>query len=203
MCIRDRNNTGRFKNSIAGVVPLKPMDRLSLDNSILNILTILLGSFLITLLAQISIHLPFSPVPITGQTMGVLLVGALLGSRMGTLSVCTYILKGAIGFPVFAGFKGGIMVLLGPTAGYIYGFIPAVLIMGWATENGITSRFYLSLFFCVVASFLILLLGTLYFLIFNMSFSDARTIGLYPFILGDFFKSLAVAVILTGIARKA
>ena len=197
------NNTGRFKNSIAGVVPLKPMDRLSLDNSILNILTILLGSFLITLLAQISIHLPFSPVPITGQTMGVLLVGALLGSRMGTLSVCTYILKGAIGFPVFAGFKGGIMVLLGPTAGYIYGFIPAVLIMGWATENGITSRFYLSLFFCVVASFLILLLGTLYFLIFNMSFSDARTIGLYPFILGDFFKSLAVAVILTGIARKA
>ena len=197
------NNTGRFKNSIAGVVPLNPMDRLSLDNSILNILTILLGSFLITLLAQISIHLPFSPVPITGQTMGVLLVGALLGSRMGTLSVCTYILKGAIGFPVFAGFKGGIMVLLGPTAGYIYGFIPAVLIMGWATENGITSRFYLSLFFCVVASFLILLLGTLYFLIFNMSFSDARTIGLYPFILGDFFKSLAVAVILTGIARKA
>ena len=197
------NNTGRFKNSIAGVVPLKPMDRLSLDNSILNILTILLGSFLITLLAQISIHLPFSPVPITGQTMGVLLVGALLGSRMGTLSVCTYILKGAIGLPVFAGFKGGIMVLLGPTAGYIYGFIPAVLIMGWATENGITSRFYLSLFFCVVASFLILLLGTLYFLIFNMSFSDARTIGLYPFILGDFFKSLAVAVILTGIDRKA
>ena len=197
------NNTGRFKNSIAGVVPLKPMDRLSLDNSILNILTIFLGSFLITLLAQISIHLPFSPVPITGQTMGVLLVGALLGSRMGTLSVCTYILKGAIGFPVFAGFKGGIMVLLGPTAGYIYGFIPAVLIMGWATENGITSRFYLSLFFCVVASFLILLLGTLYFLIFNMSFSDARTIGLYPFILGDFFKSLAVAVILTGIDRKA
>ena len=197
------NNTGRFKNSIAGVVPLKPMDRLSLDNSILNILTILLGSFLITLLAQISIHLPFSPVPITGQTMGVLLVGALLGSRMGTLSVCTYILKGAIGLPVFAGFKGGIMVLLGPTAGYIYGFIPAVFIMGWATENSITSRFYLSLFFCVVASFLILLLGTLYFLIFNMSFSDARTIGLYPFILGDFFKSLAVAVILTGIDRKA
>ena len=197
------NNTGRFKNSRAQVISLKPVNKLSLDNSMFNILSILFGAFLIALLAQISIHLPFSPVPITGQTMGVLLVGALLGSRMGTLSVCTYILKGAIGFPVVAGFKGGIMVLLGPTAGYIYGFIPAVFIMGWATENGITSRFYLSLFFCVVASFLILLLGTLYFLIFNMSFSDARTIGLYPFILGDFFKSLAVAVILTGIDRKA
>ena len=197
------NNTEHFKNSRARVISLKPVDKLSLDNSILNVLNILLGSFLIALLAQISIHLPFSPVPVTGQTVGVLLVGAFLGSRMGTFSVCAYILEGAIGFPVFAGFKGGIMVLLGPTAGYIYGFIPAAFIMGWVTENGITSRFYLSFFFCIVASFLILLLGTLHFLIFNMSFFDARTIGLYPFILGDLFKSVAVAAILTGIDRKA
>ena len=197
------NNTVHIKNSRAEVISLKPMDKLSLDNSMFNILTILFGSFLIAVLAQMRIHLPFSPVPITGQTVGVLLVGALLGSRMGTLSVCAYILEGAIGLPVFTGFKGGIMVLLGPTAGYIYGFLPAAFIMGWVTEKGITSRFYLSLFFCIVASFLVLLLGTFYFLIFKMSFSDAKTIGLYPFILGDLFKSVAVAVILIGIDRKA
>ena len=150
------NNTERLKNSQVRVISLKPVDKLSLDNTLFNILSILFGSFLIALLAQMSIHLPFSPVPVTGQTVGVLLVGAFLGSRMGTFSVCAYILEGAIGLPVFTGFKGGIMVLLGPTAGYIYGFLPAAFIMGWVTEKGITSRFYLSLFFCIVASFLVL-----------------------------------------------
>ena len=70
------NNTVHIKNSRAEVISLKPMDKLSLDNSMFNILTILFGSFLIAVLAQMRIHLPFSPVPITGQTVGVLLVGA-------------------------------------------------------------------------------------------------------------------------------
>ena len=196
------NNTEHIRNTRVGSIFLNPIGNLSLDSSIFNISAILIGSFLIAILAQINIPVPFSPVPITGQTAGVLLVGALLGPRMGTLSICAYMLEGALGLPVFTGFKGGLIVFAGPTAGYLWGFIPAAFIMGRAAESGFTSRLTLSLLFCTAASLLILCLGTLYFLIFQINISDAIKIGFYPFLFGDIVKSAVVAMILAGIERK-
>ncbi len=83
-----------------------------------------------------AIQLPFSPVPITGQTMAVLLVGALLGSRRGALAVLAYIAEGLAGLPVFAGGAAGLARLFGPTGGYLVGFVAAAFLVGWLAERG-------------------------------------------------------------------
>src|SRR4030067_464514 len=88
------------------------------------------GSLLIGLAAQIQVVLPFSPVPVTGQTFAVLLLGALYGSRMGPATVATYLAMGGLGLPVFAGGAAGMARLLGPTAGYLVGFILAAWVVG-------------------------------------------------------------------------
>ena len=89
------------------------------------------ASLLIALAAQVAIPLPFSPVPVTGQTYAVLVVGAALGSRLGALSVALYVAEGVLGLPVFApGGAPGIARLLGPTGGYLVGFVGAAFVVG-------------------------------------------------------------------------
>ncbi|MBD3274481.1 MAG: biotin transporter BioY, partial [Candidatus Marinimicrobia bacterium] len=95
-----------------------------------DISLVLGGSLFIALLAQLAVHLPFSPVPITGQTLGVLLAGALLGKIRGTMTVLAYLTEGVSGLPVFAGATAGPAVLLGPTGGYLIGFIFAAYLTG-------------------------------------------------------------------------
>jgi len=93
-------------------------------------------SLLIALSAQVAIPLPFSPVPVTGQTLTVLLTGALLGRVRGVLSVLAYLAQGIGGLPVFAGGTGGVIHLAGPTGGYLAGFVPAVYLTGLLAERG-------------------------------------------------------------------
>lgn len=104
-----------------------------MENSTKKLTRVAFFTALIAVLAQISI--PFYPVPFTGQVFGVFLAGILLGSRAGLLSVLTYLLIGAAGFPVFAMWRGGIQVILGPTGGFLLGFIPAVYILGKLTGD--------------------------------------------------------------------
>ena len=104
---------------------------LKVDKPIINILSIIFGSILLGILAQISIWIPFSPVPITGQTLGVLIIGGILGSKRGALTVLLYLLEGASGLPVFANMKAGAHVLVGPTAGYLWSFIFAAYLTGF------------------------------------------------------------------------
>ncbi|MBT4555646.1 MAG: biotin transporter BioY, partial [Candidatus Marinimicrobia bacterium] len=96
---------------------------LTLDDNTANIFSILLGSLFIAVMAQISIPIPFSPIPITGQTIAVVLLGGLLGARHGAMAVLAYLIEGAIGLPVFAQMKAGVLVLVGPSAGYLWGFV--------------------------------------------------------------------------------
>ena len=161
-----------------------------------NVIGIFLGSLLIAMLAQISIHIPFSPVPITGQTIGVLLVGVLLGSRKGLLSVATYISEGALGLPVFAEMSAGLPVLLGPTGGYIISFIPAVLFIGYLTERNFTKNIIPSFISCILATFLILVLGTLFLSLF-FGLKDSFRMGFYPFIFVGIMKSFISAITIT------
>ncbi|HEV8479600.1 MAG TPA: biotin transporter BioY, partial [Candidatus Eisenbacteria bacterium] len=88
----------------------------------LNLVLIGLGSLVVAVAAQIAIPLSWTPVPITGQTLGVLLVGASLGWRRGALSLGLYLAEGACGLPVFAGGAAGVVHLMGPTAGYLWSF---------------------------------------------------------------------------------
>ena len=100
-----------------------------------NTILIFAGSLLIALTAQLAIPVAGSPVPATGQTFGVLLVGMALGSRRGALAVIAYLAEGALGAPVFA-LGTSAPALVGPTAGYLYGFVPAAFLVGYLAENG-------------------------------------------------------------------
>ena len=152
------------------------------------------GSAFIAVSAQLSLRLSFSPVPITGQTLAVLLVGALLGSRRGVLSVMTYLSQGIIGLPVFAGGMGGVGHLLGPTGGYLVGFVGAAYVTGKLAERGWNSR--------TGTTVLAMLLGNVVLYIFGLSWlsiyvgaAKVLQLGLQPYVPGDIAK-LAVAAML-------
>jgi biotin transport system substrate-specific component len=94
------------------------------------------GVGFLAMAAQAAVPVPFSPVPVTGQTLAVLLVGALLGPRRAGLCLMAYLAEGAAGWPVFAGGMAGPAVLTGPTGGYLIGFLPAACLTGWLAERG-------------------------------------------------------------------
>ena len=167
----------------------------------INIFLIILGSLFIAILAQISIPLPFSPVPITGQTVGVILVGALLGANRGALSILCYLLEGASGMPVFAQMKSGLHILIGPTAGYLWGFILAAFLIGYLSEKRFTHSFHLCFLSCLVTTLLILITGTTYLASFSSNFNEALIMGFYPFIVGGLVKSAICTMILISIRK--
>lgn len=177
----------------------RPQDR---DRTWLyNTLLILGGSLLIAGAAQIAIPLlPFSPVPITGQTFAVLLMGATLGSKRGALCVLTYLTQGAAGLPVFTGAGAGIATLAGPTGGYLVGFMFAAYLTGWLAERGWDRR--------LQTNFLAMVLGNLVIYTFGLAwlgvlvgYDKVLTLGLWPFIPGDLLK-LAIATGLLPFAWK-
>jgi len=173
---------------------------LEIDDNTANIFSILLGSLLIAVLAQVSISVPFSPVPITGQTIGVVLVGGLLGARRGAMAVLAYLMEGAMGLPVFAQMKAGAHVLVGPTAGYLWGFVFAAFLIGYLAEKGWTIKPAFSFLSCFAATTLILVLGTLY-LATLVGFNEALVMGFYPFLVGDVVKSTVCAGLFTGVRK--
>lgn len=148
------------------------------------------GSLLIALAAQVAIPLPF--VPITGQTYAVLVVGAALG-RLGAASVALYVLEGAAGLPVFApGGAPGLARLLGPTGGYLIGFVAAAFVVGWLVERGWDRRLLATLAAMLAAEVAIYAFG----LAWLARFVPAERVldaGLTPFIGGDLVKVLLAA----------
>lgn len=176
---------------------------ISIDTPIAKIAAVLVGSLIIAALAQISIPVPFSPVPITGQTIGVILVGGILGAKRGAFAVMAYLAEGASGLPVFAEFKAGAQVLVGPTAGYLWAFIPAAYLTGYCAEKGFTLKPVTSFLTCFGSTTLILLSGTAFLTLFNFGFNEALLIGFYPFLVGDVVKSALCAAILTGVRKAA
>ena len=156
------------------------------------------GSLVVAMSAQVAIPLPFSPVPISAQTLAVLLMGALLGSRRGALCLATYVLEGAAGLPVFAGGRGGIVHLLGPTGGYLVGFIAAAFAVGLLAERGWDRR--------VSTTLLMMLLGNALIYVFGLPWlarfvggERVLALGLLPFIPGDLLKlTLSAALLPSG-----
>ncbi|UCD70867.1 MAG: biotin transporter BioY [Syntrophobacterales bacterium] len=145
--------------------------------------------------AFIRIPLPFTPVPLTLQTLFVLLSGALLGRRFGPLSQGGYVFLGSFGVPLFAG-GGGFLHILGPTGGYLIGFIVASWIVGRLLDSGKGLFFTRILLVMAFASLVIYLLGALHLaLVVNVGFRKAIFMGVLPFIPGDTLKLLAAALL--------
>src|SRR6266567_7188668 len=109
-------------------------------SSVLDVLWVVGFTLLTVALAQIRIQFPGMPVPLTGQTFGVLLSGAVLGSRRAFSSQALYLFAGAMGLPVFAGGGFSFAYLLGPTGGYLWSFPLAAALMGWLVEHGAGRR---------------------------------------------------------------
>ena len=147
------------------------------------------------LAAQIRIPLPFTPVPVTGQVLAVLLSGVMLGSIYGGLSQVFYILFGVIGIPWFNGFSGGFSVISGITGGYIIGFIPAALMIGWLTDRyNITKKFHFQMLLMAIGIGIIYAIGALQFsLVMNTSLSNTLKMAVIPFIPVDLIKAVIAA----------
>ncbi len=150
------------------------------------------GSLFVALLAQVTIPLPFTPVPITGQTYAVLLVGAALGSRRGALSMALYLLQGGIGLPFFAGGATGWSRVLGPSGGYLLSFVLVTFVVGWLAERGWDRRFSKCLLAMLVGETIIYGIGLPRLATF-VGTERAVALGLLPFIPGDIIKLLLAA----------
>lgn len=173
--------------------PLVFADQIFKQNSLLkDALLIIGGSLLVALAAQISI--PLQPVPITGQTFGVLLIGMLLGPWRGAAALMLYLAEGALGLPFFAGGTGGYAILTGATGGYLIGFVFAAFVTGWLAQLGWDRNFFKTALI-MLAGNIILYVPGLIWLGTVLPDTDALQIGLIPFIPGDLFK-LAVATAL-------
>jgi len=138
--------------------------------------------FLIAVSAQFRVHLPFSPVPITAQTLTVLLAGGLLGTKRGYLAILVYLLLGSLGWLPFAGGS-----LLGPTGGYLIGFVAAAFFVGTFTSLGWTKRWWSTLIVLCLGNSIIYLFGIAW-LSFFVGWRSVLSLGLYPFIVGDVLK---------------
>jgi biotin transport system substrate-specific component len=165
-------------------------------------LLVVVGAGLVAACAQISIHLGFTPVPITGQTFAVVLVGASLGSLLGSASLLLYLLVGLAGAPVYSEHKHGWDVVSGSSGGYLVGFIVAAALIGWLSERGWDRRLSSSVSAMLTGNVVIYVFGLLWLHHwlgahdFGQSWNTTLVDGLYPFVLGDLIKLYLAAAAL-------
>jgi biotin transport system substrate-specific component len=146
------------------------------------------------------LHIPVGPVPIVLQNLFVLLAGLLLGPRWGLASIGVYVLVGACGLPVFAGGKGGLAALAGPTGGYLAGYVLAALVVGWVAQHG-PRRLLWDALAVIVGTLVIYGCGIPWLkLVTSWSWGKTLMVGLTPFVLGDAVKATA-AVMLARVLR--
>lgn len=139
--------------------------------------------------AQLSV--PLWPVPITGQTLAVLVVGSALGARRGALSMVLYVLLGLVGLPVFADGTSGAGVLLGPSGGYLLGFVAAAAVVGWVAERFGDRRFTAALLSFVLGTVVTFAAGMVWLAVsLGLDLQHTLEYGLYPFVVGGVAKAL-------------
>ena len=148
---------------------------------------VLFASLFIGLCAQIRIPLFFTPVPLTGQTFAVILVGALLGSRKGAFAALCYLVEGAAGMPVWAGGSAGLLNLLGPTGGYLFLYPLQAFFIGYCLEKLSFNFFKIFAIFSLLCC-IQLALGSLW-LGYFVGFSNCFAMGFIPFINIELFKT--------------
>ncbi|HEV2177999.1 MAG TPA: biotin transporter BioY [Terriglobia bacterium] len=169
----------------------------------LDVVWVIGFSLLTALLAQVRIPLPFTPVPLTGQTFGVLLAGAVLGSRRGFICQTLYLAAGAGGLPVFAGGAFSLAYMLGPTGGYLWSFPLAAGLLGWLIEAGAGRRIWKLGAVLGFTTGVILVSGALWLAVSRgLGVHQAALLGVYPFLPGEALKVALVMSSLPAILRR-
>ena len=163
-----------------------------------RIALVIAGSALIALSAHIKV--PFYPVPVTMQTMVILLIGMTYGSRLGALTVMAYLAEGAMGLPVFAG-GAGIAYMAGPTGGYLFGFLVSAFVLGALAERGWGKTWQTTAAAMVIGNLVIYTFGVMWLSNIVGSFDKGIQFGLLPFIYGDILK-IVIAMAALPLAWK-
>ena len=160
---------------------------------------VVFGTLLLAISAQFKI--PLYPVPITGQTLVVLLIGMTFGARLGGITMAAYLFEGVLGLPVFAGGASGIATLIGPTGGYLFGFLLASVAMGYLAERGMGRTAVSTVAAMFIGNCVIYFCGALWLSNF-IGFGQAIAAGVLPFLYGDTLK-LIIAAGLMPLAWRA
>lgn len=166
-----------------------------LPRKIVAVLAVVGGSLLLAFCAQCAFPLPFSPVPVTLQTLGLAILAYTLGSKKAFLAVAAYLVEGACGLPFFAKGMSGVPYMLGATGGYLLGFLLSAFIMGYLFERGTKNSLVATLSTLVLGDLIILGLGTLWLSAYIGA--NALAIGFYPFVIG----SMAKIALMSGMTR--
>jgi biotin transport system substrate-specific component len=171
-------------------------------NALADAALVLAGAAFVALAAQVELHLPFTPVPLTGQTFAVLLVGASLGAVRGVLALAVYFFAGLVGAPVYAGSEGGWDWVEGATGGYLVGFVVAAGVTGWLAERGWDRRFSTAVGAMLTGSVVVYAFG-LPWLAAAAKFDFDETVakGLAPFVPGDVLKLYLAGALLPATWR--
>jgi biotin transport system substrate-specific component len=162
------------------------------------------GTFFIAALAQIAIPVPGSPVPVTGQTLAVYLIGTTYGARLGFATFATYLLAGIAGAPVFApAATQGLARLTGATGGYLIGMLIAVLVLGALADRKADQKFKTSFPALILGSVIVFAFGLIWLNVsLNLTWAQTISAGLTPFIFGEVIKIAITATSLPLIWRK-
>lgn len=183
---------------------MSKISRPTRTSSVRNLVYIAMFTALIAVCAQIS--LPIGPVPFTLQTMAVFITAALLGPKRGTISILVYLLLGLLGAPVFAGFTGGIGTVVTPPFGYIVGFIPTTLAVGFGTRIYGFKALPLTLSL-VTGLILCYIVGTVWFLLVYAPTQGGMSLGLalsycvWPFLIPDACKIAASVILINRLGK--
>jgi biotin transport system substrate-specific component len=169
-----------------------------------NVVLVALGVLFTALLAQVSVPVYGSPVPVTGQTLAVVLTAASLGPVRGVAVQVVYILAAMVGLPFYSEASGGWDVVVGATGGYVFGFIPAAYLIGLAARHGADRRFLTSVPLFVAGQAVVFAVGVPWLAVAaDMTAAQALEAGFYPFILGGLVKAAVAAAVLGGAWRLA
>jgi biotin transport system substrate-specific component len=163
---------------------------------------VLAGTALVAAAAQISFSLPFTPVPITGQTFAVVLVGASLGTIRGFASLFLYLWLGVAGAPIYAHHAHGWSIVTSASGGYLVGFVLAAAFTGFLAERRWDRRFSSSISSMLTGNVIVYLVGLPWLaVVLNTNLEKTLEYGLYPFVPGDVFKLYLAAALLPGAWR--
>ena len=158
-----------------------------------NILLVLGGVAFLSIMSQVLIPLPYTPVPISLGTFGVTLMALLYGRKLGTATILSYVAAGSLGAPIFAGGKAG--SLFSPTGGYILGYIVSTVILGYLSDKGVTKSYVKTFLSLLLSSAIILTLGSIVLSLFVPG-KNAFMVGVLPFLPGDAIKSTTTTLLL-------
>ncbi len=188
--IEDKISRSTWIESI--ILKEKSIEKFSI---VTTLFTILICSFLLILAAKTKVDL--YPVPMTLQPLAVLMIAMLCGRNIAVASVSLYLFQGIIGLPVFA-YGGGLMYLMGPTGGFLFGFLIASIIVGELADRGWGKLLFKSIVAMLIGMFVIYFFGVVQLSVIK-GFDFAIINGLKPFIIGDFYKLLLAALLLPQI----